>query len=353
MTGVRSRTAPEAPGVLEQDAERPGEVGVGGDGGDAQVDSEWLGAGAQHVEGLRQAVGVGEEDVPGLPGRGAPGQGHRLGGGAGLIQQGGVGDRQAGEVGHHRLEVEQRLQAALGDLRLIGGVGGVPGRAFQDVAADHGGRDRVVEAQADHRGAHGVARGEAVQLGDGLGLGQRLGQGGQGRGRRAAGRQGRLHQRVEGAVAERGEHRPLLVGRGADVAGSELRQDWDVSGSFRHRRSLLTAPRLSPAGSRAAYPVRSLVPERFRGGVAPSALRRLAGRATSAESLPAGMTGCSPAYRHRAPACSRDPVATPQLTHNIPVLRHRAWQSTPRAGSSRLSRSCGRAAGRPARRRRR
>src|SRR3546814_9110392 len=36
--------------------------------------------------------------------------------------------RQAGQVGDHGLEVEQGLEAPLGDLRLVGRVGGVPTR---------------------------------------------------------------------------------------------------------------------------------------------------------------------------------------------------------------------------------
>ncbi len=51
----------------------------------------------------------------------------------------------------HGLEVEQRLEAALGDLRLVGRVGGVPGRVLQHVAPDHRRRDGAVVAQADHR----------------------------------------------------------------------------------------------------------------------------------------------------------------------------------------------------------
>ena len=45
---------------------------------------------------------------------------------------------EAGQVAHHGLEVEQRLEPALRDLRLVGRVGGVPGRVLQDVALDHG-----------------------------------------------------------------------------------------------------------------------------------------------------------------------------------------------------------------------
>ena len=54
------------------------------------------------------------------------GHGHGLGGGGGLVQQRGVGQLQPGQVDHHLLEGEQRLEAALADLGLIGGVRRVP-----------------------------------------------------------------------------------------------------------------------------------------------------------------------------------------------------------------------------------
>ena len=63
-----------------------------------------------------------------------------------------------------RLEVEQRLEPALGDLRLVRRVGGVPGRVLQHVASYDGRGDRAVVAQADHRLAGCVAGRELAQL---------------------------------------------------------------------------------------------------------------------------------------------------------------------------------------------
>ncbi len=74
---------------------------------------------------------------------------HRLGRGGRLVEQRRVGDVHRGEVLHRRLEVEQRLEAALGDLGLVRRVGRVPARVLEDVAQDHGRRDRVVVAEAD------------------------------------------------------------------------------------------------------------------------------------------------------------------------------------------------------------
>ena len=92
-------------------------------------------------------------------------QRHRLGGGGALVEQRGVGGRQPGQVADHGLEVEQRLEPALGDLRLVRRVGGVPARVLEHVAPDHRRGDRAVVAQADHRlgGAVGGRRARAAR----------------------------------------------------------------------------------------------------------------------------------------------------------------------------------------------
>ena len=126
---------------------------VGHDHGQA----ERLGPGADHRDGLGVAVGVDHEGGP-VGGLGGPaGEGHGLGRGGGLVEQRGVGQGHAGEVGDHGLEVEQGLQATLGDLRLVRRVGGVPGRVLEDVAPDHRRGEGAVVAQPDHRGADLVA----------------------------------------------------------------------------------------------------------------------------------------------------------------------------------------------------
>ena len=88
---------------------------------------------------------------PGLGGE-APAHGHGLGRGGALVEQRGVGQLHAGEVADHGLEVEQRLEPALGDLGLVGRVGRVPGRVLEHVAQDHRRRDGVGVAQPDERG---------------------------------------------------------------------------------------------------------------------------------------------------------------------------------------------------------
>jgi hypothetical protein len=92
---------------------------------DDQLEAEVAGAGAHHVEGLGEDAFVHEEALA-LDLGDAPGHGHGFGRRGGFVEQGGIGQFQPGEIDHHLLEVEQSLQAALGDLGLVGRVGGVP-----------------------------------------------------------------------------------------------------------------------------------------------------------------------------------------------------------------------------------
>lgn len=164
--------------VLEQHAEDAALGDLGGDAvaqvGDDDLDTGGLGAGLDHRYGLRQGVGVDQEDAL-LDLADAPGEGHRLGGGGALVEQRGAGGGQPGQLGDHRLEVQEGLQAALGDLRLVRRVGRVPGGVLHDVAQDDGRREGAVVAEADHRGQHLVAVGQRPQLGQDLRLGARRG----------------------------------------------------------------------------------------------------------------------------------------------------------------------------------
>ncbi len=237
-------------GELEQHAEQvvlPRD-GLGGHRFDDQVDAERLGPGAQHGERLGQAVGVGEEDVSSACG--PPGQRHGLHRGGGLVQQRGASPGQRGQVGDHGLEVQQRLEPALGDLGLVGGVRRVPGGVLQHVAADDGRRDGVVVAQADHRGQHLVPAGHPAQLGEGLGLGQRVGQA-------EVSELGVFGQRgadelVERGIAEVGQHVPLGGLVGPDVACGEICHGEPPRTSAVAGSPSVAMPGRSPRGQRAA-----------------------------------------------------------------------------------------------------
>ncbi|MCY1419974.1 hypothetical protein D9M71_355800 [compost metagenome] len=148
-------------------------------------------------------------------------EGHGFGGGGGLVEQGGVGDLHAGQVADQGLEVQQGFQAALGDFRLVGGIGGVPGRVFQQVAQDRAGGVAGVVALADVVLEQLVLRGDGLDRGEGFGLA-------------LAGRQvehaGALdalgddagHQRVQGVMAGQRQHGGDVRVTRADMAGDEL-----------------------------------------------------------------------------------------------------------------------------------
>ncbi|MNL48515.1 hypothetical protein D3C87_1713810 [compost metagenome] len=63
------------------------------------------------------------------------------------------------------LEIQQRFEPTLGDLRLIRCVSGVPAGIFQHVAQDDGRRERAVIAHADQAGPDLILLGIAAQLG--------------------------------------------------------------------------------------------------------------------------------------------------------------------------------------------
>ena len=156
-----------------------------------------------------KAVAIGEEHARVLARAHAVRERHPLRRGGRLVEQRRVGDVHRGEVLHHRLEVEERLEAALGDLRLIRRVGRVPARVLEDVAQDHGRRDRVVVAEADERAEDLVLRRDGPQAREVvvLALGRRQRQRIAAADRR---RDGLVEERLERRRADDGEHRGLF-----------------------------------------------------------------------------------------------------------------------------------------------
>ena len=153
--------------------------------------------------------------------RGAFGERHGFGSSRAFIEQRGVGDVEPGQVADHGLEVEQRLQPALADLRLIRRIGGVPGRILQNVALDHRGQDGAGIALPDQRGEHLVLCGELAHMRQRLGLAE-----GAPEIERCLlpdrGRQRLAHQLSEAVRADACQHRCDVAGRGADMAAHEI-----------------------------------------------------------------------------------------------------------------------------------
>lgn len=184
--------------------------------GDDDLDAGRLGPRLDHGDGLRQRVRVDQEQAL-LVLAHPPGQRHRLGGGRALVEQRGTGGRQPGEVGDHGLEVQQRLEPPLGDLRLVRRVSRVPGRVLHDVPQDDGRREGPVVPEPDHGAEHLVTVGQRAQLGQHLGLGARTRQ------LQVVGVLDHIRHRgggqlVEGAVADLREHLGPRLLVGPDVA---------------------------------------------------------------------------------------------------------------------------------------
>ncbi len=118
-------------------------------------DTEGFAARHEHVEYLREDVVVHEQLVAAVLHLLARTQGehhqHRLGSGARIVQQRAVADLHTGEGDGHRLKVQERFEAALRDLGLIGRIGGVPCGVLENVAHDDGRSGRRVPTHTDER----------------------------------------------------------------------------------------------------------------------------------------------------------------------------------------------------------
>ncbi len=217
----RSSTAPRKFG-LETNTAR----GVGVDGlaqlgrvGEAAIEphldhlgAEPLGVGAQRLAAVRVKASRDDQLAAplGRPDRQVGGGGHR---GRPLVQRG-VGDRERGELRDRGLKLEHHLQAALGDLGLVRRVRREELGALGDRVDD---RRHVVVVhpraqEADLGVGVGVARRQAGQVVEALGLGQAVGQ----VERPLCAHLGRnlVEELVDGPGADGVEHRPTVRIRG-------------------------------------------------------------------------------------------------------------------------------------------
>src|SRR5579862_1090577 len=96
----------------------------------------------------------------------AEAHGHSFGGGGGFIEQRRIGDFHAGEIDDHCLKIEERLEAALSDFRLIGSVLRVPSRILENISANDTGGNRIGIAGAKERAIDAILRSHILKAGE-------------------------------------------------------------------------------------------------------------------------------------------------------------------------------------------
>jgi hypothetical protein len=126
---------------------------------------------------------------------------------------------EAGQLGDERLEIEQRLQPALRDLRLVRRVGGVPAGIFEDGALDDRRRMRVAVTKPDEIPENLVLARDRPEVGERGAFAER------GRQLQRPAPNLRRHrgrdERIERRLAERLEHRGGFAGIVAEVTAGE------------------------------------------------------------------------------------------------------------------------------------
>ncbi len=178
-------------------------------------------AGLHYRNGLRVAALIHQVRVRRRLAAGGSSQLHGLRCGRGLVQHRRVGYLETGEVGHHRLEREQRLQPSLGDLGLVGSVRRVPSGILEHIAQHHRRREGAVVAHPDIGPEHGVLCPHGPERLEHLTLGPARRQR-----QRAAQpdvlRNYRVHQCIERVVTDRAEHCLEVGGAGTHVPRGKM-----------------------------------------------------------------------------------------------------------------------------------
>ena len=100
---------------------------------------------------------------------------HRLGGGGRLVEERRIRDIEPGQVDDRGLEVEQRLEASLGDFRLVRSVLSVPAWVLHDVPENHTRHQRIAVPHTEIRAEHAVLGGDVSEPADQFRFGERLG----------------------------------------------------------------------------------------------------------------------------------------------------------------------------------
>ena len=148
---------------MENGAEHCRRVEIGSRIADNDAPAKRFSTRPDHRHRLRMAILVHKEGVR-LGLRDAPRHRHRFGRGGRFIEQRGVGDFQPRKVGDHRLEIQQRLETALADLRLVRRIGRVPRRVFEHIALNDRRQMRTVIALANQRNHRAVARADRAHF---------------------------------------------------------------------------------------------------------------------------------------------------------------------------------------------
>ena len=237
---------PVGPRILEKRAKDLRGVHVVGIADD-HLDAERCGARPDHRDILRMTRLIDEERALFRLGH-ALCHGHRLGTGGGLVQQGGIGDVETGQIANHGLEIQQRLEPTLADLGLVGRIGGVPGRVFQDVALDRRRRDSAMIALPDQACQNLVLGRDHPHVMHELAFGLGLAEGQRSRLPNGC-RHGLLDQVIKTVDAKRAQHVGHFLWRRADMAAvGEI--IWQVvGGRKRHVLLLVLCPASMPARS--------------------------------------------------------------------------------------------------------
>src|SRR5215831_2007494 len=139
---------------------------------DLYLDSEWLRPRLDDGDRLWMTIIGNEERFPIWSDRMT--ERHCFGGSRGFVQKRRVCDIERSQIDDHLLEIEQRLEPALGDFCLIRSVSCVPTGIFEDITLYHGRCNAVVVPRADKRADEFVLAGDGPQLPECFGLRFRL-----------------------------------------------------------------------------------------------------------------------------------------------------------------------------------
>ena len=186
---------------------------------DFDLELDGAGALSSHGKDLWMQAGI-QQNAPALLHR-TRHEADGFGGGRGFVEKRGVCDGQAGEGLDHGLEIEQSLKAALGNLRLVGRVRGVPAGIFQQTAADDRRGQSIGISLAVERLQHDILRSVLAQLGLGIVLTQCIREV-EGLSGADGGGEGGIDKRLNAVVAHGLEHRRALGLIRSEVARDEI-----------------------------------------------------------------------------------------------------------------------------------